>query len=76
MIYLMSTTFFLQKISRNMSVRVTDIGENTKLAREMSLLGNYETARNIFKHRILNGRVRRKDYILDNLFFVTITSEC
>ena len=30
-----------------MSVRVTDIGENTKLAREMSLLGNYETARNI-----------------------------
>ena len=35
-----------------MSVRVTDIGENTKLAREMSLLGNYETARNKVKHRI------------------------
>ena len=32
-----------------MAVSVTDIGENTKLAREMSLLGNYETARNILK---------------------------
>ena len=39
--------------AENMSVRVTDIGENTKLAREMSLLGNYETARKIFKHRII-----------------------
>ena len=27
-----------------MAVSITDIGENTKLAREMSLLGNYETS--------------------------------
>ena len=32
-----------------MAVSVTDIGENTKLAREMSLLGNYETARNVLE---------------------------
>lgn len=34
----------LCSVCSSMAVSVSDICENTKLAREMSLLGNYETA--------------------------------
>ena len=36
-----------------MAVSVSDICDNTKLAREMSLLGNYETASVYYQVKIL-----------------------